>query len=265
MQLSDIRIFPVKSFAGIQVNTAQVTPLGLKHDRTMMLVDEQGIFISQRKFPQMALLKCQMENNQLKVTAPNLPPVDFDQNTFNGEAIALEVWGSPCFGHLATDEINSWFSQFLDKPVRLVSYSQQQPRESDPQYSKPGDTVSFADGFPLLVISQASLDDLNTRLKNPVTMTSFRPNVVIEGCEAYAEDTWQKLRIGEVEFDAVKRCSRCVLTTVDPQTGIKRGDGEPLRTLSQYRRTTGGVMFGMNLIPRSMGNINLNDKVEILA
>ena len=264
MKLADIRIYPVKSLAGNHVEQSQVTPLGLIGDRTLMLVDSQGIFISQRKFPRMALIHTQITQDSLIISAPDVPAMTVKFNEFNDEAIAVEVWGDQCFGHVASDVVNQWFSDFLDLPLRLVNYDSRQPRISDPQYSQTDDIVSYADGFPLLVISQASLDDLNTRLDTPVTMTSFRPNIVVEGCEAYAEDNWQRIRVGEVEFDAVKRCSRCVLTTVDPDTGIKRADGQPLRALSQYRKATGGVMFGMNLIPRTQGTIKLNDSVEVL-
>lgn len=265
MELTDIRLFPVKSLAGIQVENAQVTPMGLKDDRAMMLVDEQGVFISQRKFPQMALIKTKLEANAVQVSAPDLESLALEASAFSEESLQVTVWGTQCFGYLANDNINQWFSEFLEQPVRLVQYDRQQPRASDPDFSQPGDIVSFADGFPLLVISQASLDDLNSRLQVPVTMTSFRPNIVVDGCDAYAEDDWKKIRVGEVEFEAVKRCSRCVLTTVDPQTGIKREDREPLKTLSGYRRASAGVMFGMNLIPRNEGRIKLSDKVEILS
>jgi len=262
MHLTDITVFPVKSLAGIQLNESQVTPFGLKNDRMKMLVDNQGVFISQRKFPQMALIKTQILDQQLRLTAPAMAPLTIGHEHFTDQSLAVDVWGDTCFGFVADKQINRWLSQFLDLPVRLVSYDASQPRATDPKYALRDDQVSFADGFPLLVISQASLADLNSRLETPVPMSAFRPNIVIDGCDAYAEDQWQQIRVGEVVFDAVKPCSRCVLTTVDPQTGIRRGDGQPLKMLSQYRRAPGGVMFGMNLIPRSPGTIRLNDPVE---
>jgi uncharacterized protein len=261
MKLTNISIHPVKSLAGISVDTAQVNPFGLADDRNMMLVDDNGIFITQRKFPQMALIRTFVENGVLSVTAPNLPEIQLNQ--FENKAIEVEVWGDHCYGFVACSKINQWFSQYLGFSARLVNYDHQQPRTSDPKFSLSNDIVSFADGFPLLVISQASLDDLNTRLKSPVTMQHFRTNLVIDGFDAYAEDNFKNIKIGNIQFEAVKPCSRCVLTTVNPETGIKSLDTEPLRTLSQYRKTDMGVIFGMNLIPRNRGIISVGDCVEV--
>ncbi|VAW80212.1 Flavodoxin reductases (ferredoxin-NADPH reductases) family 1, partial [hydrothermal vent metagenome] len=134
-----------------------------------------------------------------------------------------------------------------------------------PDYGNPGDEVSFADGFPMLLITEASLNDLNTRLEHPVSMRRFRPNLVVDGDRPYAEDNWHRIRIGEVEFEGVKNCSRCIFTTIDPDTGIKNPATEPLRTLSQYRRRPeGGVYFGQNLIPRSGGKVRVGDKIELI-
>lgn len=140
------------------------------------------------------------------------------------------------------------------------------PRQIDPDVAQPGDFVSFADGFPLLLISEASLEDLNRRLAAPVSMRRFRPNLVINGFGPYAEDNWRRIRIGDVIFEGVKNCSRCVFTTINPDTGIEDPRLEPLRTLGLYRRRSGGdVFFGQNLIPRTEGSIRLNDAVEILG
>jgi uncharacterized protein YcbX len=135
---------------------------------------------------------------------------------------------------------------------------------TDP-HSQTGDEVSFADAFPLLLISRAALDGLNARLAKPVSMLRFRPNLVVEGVAAHAEDGWKRIRIGEVEFDVAKACTRCVFTTVDPMRGERDPDGEPLRTLIGYRRTADGVTFGQNLIPRSAGSVRVGDAVEVLA
>ena len=260
MKLKQINIYPVKSLTGIQTTKSNVTPIGLEHDRTMMLVDENGVFVSQRKFPKMALVSTKLSHNGIKVAAPGMP--DIQVAGFTDKLLSVQVWSSKCLGFVAKDVVNQWFSLFLNKPVTLVSYDYAQPRTADPVFSKPNDTVSFADGFPLLVISQGSLDDLNSRLEHPVSMANFRPNVVVEGFSAYAEDEWKRIRIGKVEFEAVKPCSRCVLTTVNPKTGIKNHKNEPLKTLSRYRKTKVGVIFGMNLIPRSQGTIRVGDLIS---
>jgi uncharacterized protein YcbX len=138
-------------------------------------------------------------------------------------------------------------------------------RTVNPEYGQAGDQVSFADGFPLLLISEASLADLNSRLDAPVEMRRFRPNLVVDGNRPYAEDNWQRIRVGDVEFAGVKNCSRCVFTTIDPDSGVVHPDKEPLRTLSTYRRRPqGGVYFGQNLIPRSGGVIRVGDPVTVL-
>ncbi len=262
MLLTDIFIYPIKSLAGIQLKESLVEPIGLFKDRNMMLVDDNGIFISQRKYPQLALIKTRFENQSLILSITGR--YELIIGSFQSKSIAVEVWKSPCFGFVAKNKINQWFSSFLNVSVRLVNYDNQQPRISDPEYSRKDDIVSYADGFPLLITTQASLDELNSRLEVPVSMLNFRPNLVIDGIEAFDEDSWKSIKIGDVKFDAVKPCSRCILTTVDPTTGVKSPNGQPLKTLSQYRKTAEGVIFGMNLIPRSCGIVRRGDLVSIL-
>lgn len=263
--LSDIRIYPVKSLSGILLNDAEVQPQGIKGDRLMMLVDDNGLFVTQRKYPQLALISTTVSEQSLLIKAPRSSDLWINESDFILQTTPVKIWKDDCVGFVANQAINKWFSEYLEFPVRLVKYNQAVPRRIDPAYSKPADSVSFADGFPLLVISQASLDDLNSRLDEKVTMTNFRPNIVVMGCEAYAEDNWKKIKIGEVEFDAVKTCSRCVMTTVNPNTGIKNVNSQPLKTLSQYRKKEKGVFFGMNLIPRTKDIIHINDVVEVVA
>ncbi len=262
MKLTKITYFPIKSIAGINLDSAEVTPIGLKNDRQMMLVDRSGLFVTQRKNPTLALIQIKEHGDGYQLSAPNLDNLSIAPDSFTAQEKQVEVWGDQCLAFVAKPEINQWFSEFLGFDVELVQYNHDKPRATDPTYSNPDDKVSFADGFPLLVISQASLDDLNERLEDPVEMTNFRPNIVIDDTEAFAEDHLKTLRIGDVEFAAVKPCSRCVLTTVDPETGIKNQKGEPLKTLSKYRRGEGGVIFGMNLIPKGIGEISLNNTVS---
>ena len=262
--LSDIRIYPVKSIAGISMQSSQVFPHGLDKDRLLMLIDDNGLFITQRKYTSLALLKTSFDNGAIKIIAPNQSELFISEADFGNSTTYVKVWRSECDGVVANEKINQWFSEYLQMSVRLIKYNHKKPRATDPSYSQPGDIVSYADGYPLLVISQASLDDLNSRLKTPVTMDRFRPNIVVDGCRAYAEDCWKKIKIGQIEFDAVKKCERCILTTIDPLTGIKDINRQPLNTLAEYRKEPAGVMFGMNLIPRSGGMIRRDDRVEIL-
>ena len=264
IKLTGIRVYPVKSLPAIHFEQNEVQPQGLKDDRLYMLVDENGLFITQRKYPQLALIKVQQTECSFSFVAENRLPITIDETNFQTETLKVKIWQDECVGLVADVKVNQWFSQYLGFPVRLVRYNHQAPRAIDGNYSQPDDIVSFADGFPLLVISQASLNDLNSKLETPVSMTNFRPNIIVDGCDAFAEDDWKQIRIGEVIFDAVKRCSRCVLTTVNPETGKRSENGQPLKTLSQYRKAEGGVFFGMNLIPRSAGTIQVNDMIEFI-
>ncbi len=165
----------------------------------------------------------------------------------------------------AGDAAARWLSDWLEHELRLVHMDAVATRAVDPARSRAGDEVSFADGFPLLLISQAALDELNARLAAPVPMLRFRPNLVVAGSDAHAEDGWRRLRIGAIEFEAVKPCVRCVFTTVDPERGAFDPTGEPLKTLKHYRRGEKGITFGMNLIARGSGSLRLGDAVEVLT
>ena len=262
--LSTIIIYPIKSLAGIRLNESKVEKYGLNNDRLIMLVDENGLFVTQRKYPQLALINVQLVEHQIKLVVNNHSELIIDEESFLKSSFPVKIWKDQCRAFVAKKLVNDWFSLYLNLSVKLVRYNHQEPRLSDKEFSKAGDVVSFADGFPLLVISQASLNELNSRLEKSVSLLNFRPNIVIDGCEAYEEDDWKKIRIGEIEFDVVKKCSRCILTTVDPKTGIKNLNGQPLKALSDYRKTKEGILFGMNLIPRSSGIIRLNNSIKIL-
>jgi len=264
MKLSEIRVYPVKSLSGIFLDKASVNKLGIEKDRLLMLVDDAGNFITQRKFSSLALINTKINDDSIILSAPYFSDLTIDNLDFLTQKIDVTVWGDKCSAFVAQDRINQWFSKYLGISVQLVKYDMDTPRKSDPDYSRDGDVVSFADGFPLLLISQASLDDLNSRLDSAVTMTNFRPNIVIDETDAYAEDHWKKIKIGNIEFDLVKTCSRCILTTIDPNTGVKNKDGQPLKELSNYRKEGNKILFGMNLIPRNTGFIHLNDKVELI-
>jgi hypothetical protein len=176
----------------------------------------------------------------------------------------VTLWKDRCSAAWAGEAVDRWFSQYLGEPASLVYVDAWMERPVDPQYARKEDQVAFADSFPLLLLSTASLEELNRRLPRPVTVEHFRPNLVVEGCEPFAEDSWRRLRVGSVELEVVKPCARCVFTTVDPLTGVKATDGEPLRTLSGFRRVDGKVMFGQNVLVRRPGTLQVGDPVELL-
>jgi len=264
IQVSQLNIYPIKSTAGILLNQAQVKPLGLTYDRRWMLVNNEGHFITGRQYPQLTQIRTQIEHEQLIVNAPNMPQLHVPLNLQTTATQPVKVWRDHCTATSMPQEINQWFSGYLGIDCQLVHMSEDYIRATDRQYSQDGDRVSFADGFPLLLISEASLDDLNQKLQNPVTMVNFRPNIVVSGCDAFTEDHWTHFRIGNIAFEGVKGCSRCIFTTVNPITGTFDPTREPLKTLSTFRRRPeGGVFFGQNLIPRSQGIIQVGDKIEL--
>lgn len=264
MRLSALYFYPIKSSAPLETFQAQVEPRGLQHDRRWMVVDAQGQFITGRQLPRMTLLRAQPTAQGLRLEAPGMAALEV---AFPSAAAGLPVtvWKSEVVAWPAAAQADAWLGRFLGQPARLVHMDAQVSRPMINPYCEPGDEVSFADAFPMLLISRASLDALNARLERPVSMLQFRPNLVVEGVAAHAEDDWKRIRVGAVEFDVAKPCARCIFTTVDPATGERDPRGEPLRTLAGYRRMGGGVMFGQNLIPRSPGALRVGDALEVLA
>ncbi|MET0654904.1 MAG: MOSC domain-containing protein [Pseudoxanthomonas sp.] len=264
MQLSGLYLYPIKSSAPLAVQSATVEPRGLRHDRRWMVVDAEGRFITGRELPRLTLVRAEPDAEGLSLQAPGMPSlqVPFPRS---GATASVSVWKSEVVAKPAGAAAEAWLSEFLGLPARLVHMDADIVRPMTDVHSLPGDEVSFADAFPLLLISRAALDGLNARLARPVSMLQFRPNLVVEGAGAHAEDGWKRVRIGEVEFDVAKACTRCVFTTVDPARGERDPDGEPLRTLIGYRRTSAGVTFGQNLIPRSPGSVGIGDEVKVLA
>jgi len=268
MHLSEINIYPVKSLRGIWLSESTVEPRGLTFDRRWMLVDSDGRFMTQREFPRMALISVEVNSSGLTVGAPETEPLWISSGAKKDTVRShpVTIWNSVCEAAFYPAEVNAWFSGVLGTECRLVAMPETTKRPVDPEYAlRPADDhVSFADGYPFLLIGEGALADLNSRLEEKVPMNRFRPNFVVAGSEAFAEDGWKKIRIGETIFHVVKPSARCVLTTVDQATGIKDGK-EPLRTLASFRTVGQKVLFGQNLIAEDTGRvIRVGDKVEVL-
>lgn len=265
MYLSEIIVYPIKSLSGISLETSLIEERGLRFDRRWMLVDKDNNFLTQRELPQMAAIKVGLNAVSLSVSynSESLEiPFEFSAERFK----EVRIWNSCVPAKFYSREINMWFSDILQTECRLVFMSEESKREVNPVYAvhKNQDLVSFADGYPFLLIGQSSLDELNERLETPLPMNRFRPNFVISQTEPFAEDNWKKIEIGDNVFHIVKPCARCVLTTVDQKTGRKEGN-EPLRTLASYRTREGKVLFGQNLIAeKASGQIKVGDKVRVL-
>lgn len=248
-RIVSLHVYPVKSCRGMAVDRAELTPTGFAKDRHWMLVRPNGRFVTQRELPRLALVGTALSAAGLTLTAPDMPPLQVAENA-GRDSRNVTVWGFDGRGIDCGDEAGEWFTKFLQTPLRLVRFDPDMPRECSRDWT--GDTravTEFADGFPILVISRASLDDLNSRLPKPLPMERFRPNIVIDGVDAYDEDRIHELRAGDVTLRIVKPCTRCAITTTDQQRGERDGE-EPLRTLKEYRfsRELRGVAFGQNAI-----------------
>ena len=262
IRLSGISIYPVKSCGGIALQSTRLDAFGPEGDRRWMLVDGAGQFVTQRSLSKLALIGTALEADQLTLSLADrrlsvpVPAADALRRS-------VTVWGDTLEALDAGDAAADWLFETLGLPCRLVYMPDDARRQVQPLYARRGDTVSFADGFPLLLISQASLDDLNTRLDRPVPMNRFRPNLVISGCLAFEEDRWQRIRIGAVELQVAKPCSRCVMPSIDQATAQR--DPQINRVLASYRRRDGQVYFGQNLLYPEPGTLSVGDSVKVLA
>lgn len=248
--LSEIHIYPVKSLGGIALDEARVETFGLQHDRRWMIVDETGRFVSQREIPAMVLLGTAIEPEHLVVFVKNNPAesirIPLNLSPEAQQATEVGIWGDRCEALVLPDAVNEWFSDHLLQSLRLVHMPDSTRRWADGRYAPPGQYVSFADGFPILIIGQASLDDLNSRMEQPLPMERFRPNFVFTGGEAFEEDNWREFEISGQRFSGVKPCARCIIPTIDQQTGERAA--EPLQTLNTFRKQDSKILFGQNVV-----------------
>lgn len=261
MKLTGLYRYPVKSLRGEELTRMIVSVRGADRDRHWMVVNEEGRFLTQRELPRMVLIRPTVLNGGLKLSAPGMPELEVAPESW--ERLEVRVWNDRCLARVMSDDADHWLSRFLGVPCRLVYLPDEEHRVVDPGYGQPQDEVGFTDGFPFLLISQASLDDLNRRMGKALPMERFRPNLVVEGCEPYAEDRWKRIRIGDLSFRVVKPCSRCVIPTVNPDTGEREGN-EPLKTLMTYRKQGNQVFFGQNLIHDGEGELEVGMPVEVI-
>jgi uncharacterized protein YcbX len=268
LHIAALYTYPIKSCAGIQHDQIELDARGLHHDRQWMVVDETGKFVTQREVSQMALIQPSMTDDELVLTAPEMSPFRVPLAQQGSVTREVVVWKDICQAVDMGDAAADWFSRVMNMPVRLVRIADDFVRPTSTEYTPIAGETGFSDGYPLLFISGGSLEDLNERLiarnKAPVPMNRFRPNIVIGGSEPYAEDTWQQVYIGDIPFDVVKPCGRCVTTTVDQAVGTSPDVREPLATLATYRRgANGGAMFGQNVIHRGCGLLRVGDAITV--
>jgi len=263
LTVSELYIYPIKSLGGISLNSATLTDRGFEYDRRWMLVDDNNEFLTQREANGMALLKVQITQEGLLIQNSSVPGeqllVPFEPST--AEITMVTVWSNHCRAQRVNDAADVWFSKQLGFSCRLMYMPDSTNRFVDSRYAHSKEITSFSDGYPLLLISQASLDDLNNRLPAPLPMDRFRPNIVFTGGTAFLEDSMKQFEINGITFFSVKPCARCLITTIDQQTGQKAK--EPLKTLSTYRMKNNKIYFGQNLLFQGNGSITIGDTITI--
>jgi uncharacterized protein YcbX len=255
MQVTQLFIYPIKSLGGIEIKQSLVTQRGLQYDRRFMLVDEQGVFLTQRTLHKMALFKLGLINNGFVISYENNTiEIPF---SLTGTTQQVTVWDDTFEAVVADEKYNQWFSEQLKQPIKLVYMHQQSNRLVNPKYAHNNEQLSLADGYPVLVISESSLNVLNTKLVKPIGMDRFRPNLVINGVAPHHEDELGNFNIGSTQFKVAKPCGRCVVTTINQQT--LQTSKEPLATLAKYRKVGDNVNFGANVICLKEGQIAVGD------
>lgn len=261
MRLTQINIYPIKSLGGISLSSAKVEKRGLRYDRRWMLINSNNDFMTQRQYPQMALLQPSFDNHFLVINhkTEKVFTLKIPIQNHSNEEIEVPIWEDFCMALTLNKEVDEWFSQALKVRCRLVYMPETTRRRVDPKYSPQEKIVSFADAYPFLIIGERSLEELNSRLTDPIPMNRFRPNFVFNGGEPFIEDTFNNFKIGVVPFQGVKPSARCVVTTVNQDSGEK--GTEPLATLSTFRKYDNKVMFGQNLIGHDEGIVSVGDEI----
>ncbi|MBD2770060.1 MOSC domain-containing protein [Hymenobacter sp. BT664] len=268
LTLTGLYLYPVKSLGGYAVTEADVTTRGLRHDRRWLLVDERNRFLTQRQRPELALLTVAPAHNGFLIShrqRPELLPLFIPFAATPERTLFVTIWDDLTWAWRAAPEADEWLTEALGYPCRLVYMSDMVRRAVDPELNPEDQLVSFADSYPFLLIGEAALADLNTRLAEPVPMNRFRPNLVFSGGQPYDDDAWENFQIGDVPFRAVRGCGRCVLTTIDQQTARKSPAGDPLRTLATYRKAQNGTLFGQHLTGAPSGRLRVGDAVTVLS
>lgn len=260
LTLTQIWIYPIKSLQGISLNSSRILKKGLEFDRRYMLVDENGVAMTQRVHPTMALFKVSLDGGKLRIDHRDAS-LEIPAENIHGQTVAVQIWDDAVTAIEADASYSKWFSEQLNKACRLVYFPEENPRPVNPKYAFDSEHVSLADAYPFLVIGQSSLDDLNSKLKEPVPMNRFRPNFVFTGGNPFEEDQWRDVTIGNNRFVGVKGCDRCVMTTIDQVTAQK--GVEPLKTLSTYRKIDNKIYFGQNLVALDHGIVHVGDPIVL--
>ena len=260
--ITELYIYPVKSLGGISLKKAEITDRGFRHDRRWMLVDADHQFLTQREFPEMALLQVTLTHSGLEISHKKqpFPPLAVPFEPESDDLLQVTVWDDVCPALAVSREADDWFSEVLAQKCRLVFMPDNSQRPVESKYARNQEVTSFSDGYPFLLIGQASLDDLNSRLDEKLPINRFRPNLVFSGGTPFEEDTWQQFDIQTLSFFPVKPCGRCRVTTTNQETA--ETGKEPLKTLATYRRQGNKILFGMNLLHHGSGWVTTGDELQ---
>lgn len=259
--VSALYIYPIKSCAGIEVGGIRFDSRGPQFDRRFMIIDLHGHMVTQRELPGLCQIAPTLLPTALGLRAPGMVDLNIPLNAQDGQRTRARVWKHETEAIDQGEDAAGWLSELLGLQVRLVRWAEDMPRLVNRKRTQRNVHIAFADAYPALLLSEASLKDLNSRLKTPVTMARFRPNIVLSGCDAYAEDHFQEIALGELGMDLVKPCERCIIVNVDPISGDK--SNEPLKTLASYRMQGNKVVFGRNGVHHGFGTVRVGDSVTV--
>lgn len=261
MKVSGLFLYPIKSLQGVAVGEAEVLEKGFKYDRRWMLVDSDNRQLTQRTHPVLSQINIQLHADGMLAKHQSQDDLAIPLSLESGGEVKVQVWNDLVDAILTEDGMNDWFSKASGTPCRLVFMPENAKRAVKPARARHGEQVSFADGYPYLIIGESSLTDLNERMGLTLPMNRFRPNIVVHGSEPYEEDHWKDFRIRSTSFYGTHACKRCLFTTIDQETG-KKG-AEPLKTLATYRKEGNEVVFGLNALASSGGTIRVGDQVSL--
>lgn len=266
IKVSELITYPIKSTRGINLESCLVNEKGLLHDRHWAIVNAENKAVTAREFPQLLKIKTNIKSNTLEITLDGKPELEVPLDITSTTIEDIKIFSQTGTATFVSKEADLWFSNYLDQESKLIFMNHQSHRIVLEKYGgKEGDVVSYADQAPILLLSEATMEELNSKMETPKTIKHFRPNIVLKGGVPNQEDQWKYIKIGACEFEVIQQCIRCVFTTIDPETTEKDKNAEPLKTLATYRKhPDGGVSFGVHLVPRKLGAININDEVEVV-
>lgn len=260
--LSAMFVYPIKACGGISIAEWEVDKFGLRNDRRWMVITAEGEFLTQREYPVLATVRPRLAPIHLRVSAPEMPELVLPLEPQGGRPVATKIWEDSVQVVAPDPKADAWFSRVVGRDCQLVYMPESYLRTVDPTFAPDGGQTGFADGYPFLLAGEASLADLNQRMPAPLPMNRFRPNLVVQGSEPWAEDDWASFTLGGIAMKGVKLCARCVVTTTEQGEG-RRDGAEPLKTLATFRKRERGVMFGQNVVHYGTGRLKLGDRLTV--